>query len=187
MNQSEQFIPDRQGAALVVIDIQDKFKDLIFEMDRVVSGTSRLVKFCQEMEIPVLVTEHYSKGLGESVPAIKDLFSPHQAIEKIHFSCGGNDEFKAALEATGRDQIILCGIETHVCVYQTACDLLRMNKQVIVPADAVSSCSKRNHKLGLKVLRGVGAEVRGVQMVLFEILRKAGTPEFKKVAALLRD
>lgn len=173
--------------ALVVIDIQEKFHDVIHKMDQVIDGTARLVKFCQELEIPVLVTEHYSKGLGVSVEPIRDLFTPHQAIEKIHFSCGGSEDFQQALAATGRDQIILCGIETHVCIYQTACDLLREGRQVAVAADAVSSCSKANRKLGLKCLRDVGAQVLGVQMLMFEILRKAGTPEFKRVAALLKD
>ena len=183
-------LPDRLEpgrCALVVIDIQDKFQDLIYRMDMVQAGTDRLVRFCQALEIPVLVTEHYSKGLGATIQPIQDLFTPHAPIEKIHFSCGGNDEFNAALGATGRDQIILCGIETHVCVYQTACDLLRQGKQVVVPQDAVSSCSKGNRKLGLRCLGEVGAQVLGVQMTMFEILRRAGTPEFKQVAALLRD
>ncbi len=187
MNKS---LPDRlvaERCALVVIDIQEKFQDLIYRMDMVQAGTTRLVQFCRELDIPVLVTEHYSRGLGVTVQPIQDLFTPHAPIEKIHFSCGGNDQFNAALEATGRDQIILCGIETHVCVYQTACDLLRRGKQVVVPRDAVSSCAKGNRKLGLQCLGEVGAQVMGVQMVLFEILRQAGTPEFKKVAALLKD
>jgi isochorismate hydrolase len=183
-------VPDRlepARSALIVIDIQEKFHHVIHDMDLVVASTSRLVKFCQELEIPVLVTEHYSKGLGESMQPIKDLFTPHQAIEKIHFSCGGSEAFNEALAATGRDQIILCGIETHVCVYQTACDLMREGKQVAVAADAVSSCSKANRKLGLKCLRDVGAQVLGTQMLMFELLRVAGTPEFKKVAPLLKD
>lgn len=183
-------VPDRfdpARCALIVIDIQEKFQDVIHKMDMVVAGTSRLVKFCQELEIPVLVTEHYSKGLGVSVQPIRDLFTPHQAIEKIHFSCGGSEDFNQALAATGRDQIILCGIETHVCIYQTACDLLRDGKQVAVAVDAVSSCDKSNRKIGLKCLRDVGAQTMGVQMLMFEILRKAGTPEFKKVSALLKD
>jgi isochorismate hydrolase len=183
-------VPDRLDparCALVVIDIQEKFHDVIHKMDMVIAGTERLVKFCQELEIPVLVTEHYSKGLGASVEPIRDLFTPHQAIEKIHFSCAGSEDFARALADTGRDQIILCGIETHVCVYQTACDLLREGKQVAVAADAVSSCSKANRKLGLKCLARVGAQTLGVQMLMFEILREAGTPQFKKVAALLKD
>jgi nicotinamidase-related amidase len=183
-------LPDRlqpERCALVVIDIQDKFQDLIHAMDMVQAGTTRLVKFCQTLEIPVLVTEHYSKGLGTTIQPIQDLFSPHAPIEKIHFSCGGSDEFNAALAKTGRDQIILCGIETHVCVYQTACDLLREGKQVVVPQDAVSSCAAENRELGLSCLQEIGAQVMGVQMVMFEILRKAGTPRFKEVAHLLRD
>lgn len=184
-NVPDRFEPDR--TALVVIDIQEKFHQVIHQMDRVIAGTGRLVKFCQELEIPILVTEHYSKGLGVSVAEIQDLFSPHQAIEKIHFSCGGSEAFNQALAATGRDQIILCGIETHVCIYQTACDLMREGKQVAVAVEAVSSCSKANSKLGLKCLRNIGAQTLGVQMLMFEILREAGTPEFKKVAALLKD
>lgn len=183
-------VPDRLEpgrCALVVIDIQEKFQDLIHKMDEVIAGTGRLVKFCQELEIPVLVTEHYSKGLGVSVKPIRDLFTPHQPIEKIHFSCVGSADFQRALAATGRDQIILCGIETHVCVYQTACDLLREGRQVAVAADAVSSCSKANRKLGLTCLRDRGAQVLGVQMIMFEILGEAGTPRFKQVAALLID
>jgi isochorismate hydrolase len=183
-------VPDRlepARCALVVIDIQEKFHDIIHRMDRVIANTGRLVKFCQELDIPVLVTEHYSKGLGVSVEPIRDLFTPHRAIEKIHFSCGGSEDFNRALAATGRDQIILCGIETHVCVYQTACDLMREGKQVAVAVDAVSSCSKANRKLGLQCLRDVGAQCLGTQMLMFELLRRAGTPEFKKVADLLRE
>ena len=183
-------VPDRfepGRCALVVIDIQEKFHDIIHRMDMVIAGTERLVKFCQELDIPIVVTEHYSKGLGVSVPQIQDLFTPHQAIEKIHFSCGGSEAFNQALAESGRDQIILCGIETHVCVYQTACDLMREGKQVAVAVDAVSSCSKANRKLGLKCLRDIGAQTLGVQMLMFEILREAGTPDFKKVASLLKD
>lgn len=187
MNNSmpDRLVPER--CALVVIDIQDKFHDLIYQMDRVIHNTSRMVKFCQELEIPVLVTEHYSKGLGVSVKPIQDLFTPHQAIEKIHFSCAGSDNFNKALADTGRDQIILCGIETHVCVYQTACDLQREGKQAVVVSDAVSSCSKANFKLGLKCTRNRGIQVLGTQMTMFEVLREAGTPRFKKVAGLLKD
>ena len=183
-------VPDRfepGRAALVVIDIQEKFQDLIHKIDLVISGTTRLVKFCQELGIPVLVTEHYSKGLGVTVQPIQDLFSPHEAIEKIHFSCVGSETFNEALAATGRDQIILCGIETHVCIYQTACDLMREGKQVAVAADAVSSCAKADRKLGLKCLRDIGAQTMGAQMLMFEILRQAGTPDFKKVAPLLKN
>ncbi len=183
-------VPDRLEpgrTVLVVIDIQEKFQDLIYRMDMVLDGTTRLVRFCQELDIPVLVTEHYSKGLGATVDRIQDLFTPHRPIEKIHFSCAGNEAFSQALADTGRDQVVLCGIETHVCVYQTARDLLREGKQVAVAADAVSSCAKANHKLGLRCLREIGAQTPGVQMLMFDILARAGTSEFKKVAPLLRN
>jgi len=93
-------VPDRlepDRTVLVVVDIQNKFQDLIYRMDMVLDGTTRLVRFCQELDIPVLVTEHYSKGLGATVDRIQDLFTPHRPIEKIHFSCLGNETFNQAL------------------------------------------------------------------------------------------
>jgi nicotinamidase-related amidase len=183
-------IPDRltdDRAVLVVIDIQEKFQDLIHGMEEVTTRSRRLVEFCDQLEIPVLVTEHYPRGLGETVAPVRDAFPDFAPIEKIHFSCGGNPDFNRALEKTGRDQVILCGIESHVCVYQTASDLLRAGKQVIAAADAISSCSAANRQLGLDAMRDLGVQILGTQMVMFEILRVAGTDRFKKVAPLLKE
>jgi nicotinamidase-related amidase len=183
-------IPDRltdDRAVLVVIDIQEKFQDLIHGMNEVAARSRRLIEFCDALEIPVLVTEHYPRGLGETVTPVRDAFKDFDPIEKIHFSCGGSPEFNRALEKTGRDQVILCGIESHVCVYQTAGDLLRAGKQVVAAADAISSCSAANRQLGLDAMRDLGVQILGAQMVMFEILRVAGTERFKKVAPLLKE
>ena len=177
---------DAPRAILVVVDMQEKFRDLIHGMEQVVAGTSRLIEFCQAMDIPIVVTEHYPRGLGVTIPEIRKLIKPFECIEKIHFSCAGNQEFNETVRKIGGDQIILCGIETHVCIYQTAFDLLRQGKQVAVAVDAVSSCSAADRDIGLKRMSELGVQSMGVQMLMFEILRKAGTEQFKKVAPLLK-
>jgi len=174
-------------SVLVVIDMQERFRDLIKGMDQVVSRSSTLIKFCQQLDVPILVTEHYSRAFGVTVSELRNLFKPLQPLEKIHFSCASDDGFKKALAATGRDQIILCGIETHVCVYQTAADLLRDGKQVAVAVDAVSSCSAANRQIGLNRMAEMGVQSMGVQMLMFELLHKAGTSDFKAVSGLLKE
>ena len=177
--------PER--TALVVIDLQERFRGLIHGMDQVRERSLRLIAFCRQLEIPVLVTEQYPRGLGVTMTEVREACRPFTAIEKMTFSCAGDAAFNEALRATGRDQVILCGIETHVCVYQTACDLLRDGKPVALAADAVSSCRPADRDLGLQRLRDVGADVMGTQMIMFEILREAGTPAFKRVSALLKN
>lgn len=182
--------PDRltpERSCLVVIDIQERFRNLIHGMDQVLAGTTRLIRFCRQMDIPILLTEHYSRGLGVTVGEIRNLFKSLQPIEKIHFSCMGDEGFREALAATGRDQIILCGIETHVCVYQTAADLQRDGKQVAVAVDAVSSCSAANRQIGLHRLSEMGVQSMGAQMLMFELLHRAGTEQFKLVSNLLKE
>jgi len=183
-------LPDRLTAdrtVLVVIDIQEKFRDLIYGMDQVLAGTERLIRFCQQLGIPILPTEHYSRGLGVTVPEIRNLYRTFSPIEKIEFSCAGCAPFNKVLTDLGCDQVILCGIETHVCIYQTAFDLLRQGKQVTVAVDAVSSCTAANREIGLRRMSELGVQNMGVQMLMFEILGKAGTPDFKSVSALLRE
>ncbi len=182
-------LPDRltpARSALVVVDIQEKFRDLIHGMDQVIAGSSQLIRFCQAMDIPILVTEHYPRGLGVTQSAIRDLFQPFSCIEKIHFSCCGSDDFNGALKKLDRDQILLCGIETHVCIYQTAFDLTRQGLQVAVAVDAVSSCQASDREIGLKRMSEIGIQSMGVQMMMFEILKRAGTRQFKKVAPILK-
>ncbi len=183
-------LPDRltlERSALVVIDLQERFRDLIHGMDQVLERSQRLIGFCRQLDIPVLVTEQYPRGLGVTVTEIREACRPFTAFEKNSFSCAGGEGFLATLRATGRDQVVLCGIETHVCVYQTACDLLREGFQVALAADAISSCRPADRELALQRLRDVGADVMGSQMIMFEMLRVAGTPEFKRVAAFLKN
>jgi len=183
-------LPDRltdDRTVLVVIDIQEKFRDLIHGSDEVISRSTRLIEFSSQLEIPVLVTEHYPRGLGGTVAPISEACQPFEPIEKINFSCCGSPDFNRHLDMAGRNQVILCGIESHVCVYQTAADLLRSGKQVIAAADAISSISAANRQLGLDAMRDLGVQILGTQAIMFEVLRVAGTERFKKVAPLLKE
>ncbi len=177
----------KERVCLVLVDVQSRFRDLIHGMPGVIQGCSRLVRFHQQLDLPILVTEHYSDGLGATVPELRDLFDDFAPLEKISFSCAGDAGFNTALADTGRDQIVLCGIETHVCIYQTARDLRERGLQVAVAADAVSSRQAFNRKIGLQRMRDVGVQIMSVEMVLFEILRKARTAEFKQVASILKE
>ncbi|PIV81292.1 hydrolase [bacterium CG17_big_fil_post_rev_8_21_14_2_50_64_8] len=183
-------VPDRLLAdrcVLVVVDIQERFRDLIHHMDEVMANTERLVRFARILDIPVLVTEHYPQGLGATAGEIAALWDDFRPIQKLHFSCCGCGDFNTALADTGRDQVILCGIETHVCIYQTAADLRRQGLQVAVAADAVSSCSRKNRKLGLNSLAELGVQCPGAQMIMFEILERADDPRFRELKDLLRE
>jgi len=172
---------------LVVVDVQETFRPLIHDMGLVIANSRRLMRFGERLEVPVIVTEHYAEKLGGTVPELAGLAAAGDPVPKISFSCAGDQGFLARLHAAKRDQVILCGIETHVCVYQTARDLLADGFQVVVAADAVSSRQVSNRNLGLAYLRDLGAQIMTTEMIMFELLRVARTPEFKAVADVLKE
>lgn len=176
---------EKKKCALIVVDVQERFRDLIHGMDGVIAACSRLIRFCDRLDIPIIVTEQYPQALGRTVPELAALAPAVAPLEKLTFSAADR-RFTARLQMMGRTQPILCGIETHVCVYQTACDLLAQDLQVAVVADGVSSRLPANRDLGLARLRELGAQVMPAEMIMFEILREAGTPDFKAVADLLK-
>ncbi len=178
---------DKKDTALVVVDIQTLFRPLIHEMDLVIANASRLMRFADRLEIPILLTEHYSQKLGPTVDELSDLVPRNEPIEKISFSCTGDSLFMTRLKSTHRNQVILCGIESHVCVYQTARDLMEDGYQVVVAADAVSSRQVSNRNLGLAYMRDIGVQVMTSEMVFFEILRIARTDDFRMVADILKE
>ncbi len=177
----------KQRVAVVVIDLQERFRDIIHGMPAVVAATDRLIRFCQQLQIPIVTTEHYPRGLGVTLPELRRLFDPFEPIEKISFSCCGNGEFNNTIDQLGRDQLILCGIETHVCVYQTALDLVNRDKLVTVAVDAVSSRRAADREIGLRCMADLGVRNMGVEMIMFEILKRARTDDFKLVANLLKE
>ncbi len=178
---------EKNRSLLTVIDIQEPFRPLIHGMDGVIANSSRLMRFCERLDVPILVTEHYPERLGVTVPELKQINAGAAVIEKIHFSCAGDAGYLSRLEGTRRDQLILCGIETHVCVYQTAFDLKKRGYQVVLAADAVSSRRAADRGLGLDRMREIGVQIMSAEMIMFEILRVARTDDFKAVADILKE
>jgi nicotinamidase-related amidase len=168
----------RRRAALVVVDVQEGFRSYAAFAD-VASACAKLVQAARILEVPALVSEQYPKGLGHTAPEVGLLDEPR--IEKTVFSAVRADGFSLA----GREQAIVCGIEAHVCVNQTVHDLLDIGVEVHVPADAVGSRHAVDYERGLERMDRAGAVVSTVESALFELLERAGTPEFKAVQKLI--
>ena len=169
---------ERDRAALVVIDVQESFRPYAAFED-VASACAKLVQAARILELPTLVSEQYPKGLGHTAPELG--LTDERLIEKTVFSAARADGFDLA----GREQAIVCGIETHVCVSQTVHDLLARGVEVHVPADAVGSRHEIDYERGLERMERAGAVVSTVEAALFELLERAGTPEFKAVQKLI--
>lgn len=168
----------RRDTALVVVDVQEGFRSYA-SFEAVVRACSKLVGGARILEVPLIVSEQYPKGLGHTAPEV-GLGDEHR-IEKTVFSAVRAEGF----DLSGRTQAIVCGIETHVCVSQTVHDLLDRGMDVHVPADAVGSRHQLDYERGLERLEQAGAIVSTVESVLFELLERAGTPEFKAVQRLI--
>jgi nicotinamidase-related amidase len=179
---------EKQRVAFLLIDLQERFRELIDGMAGVAAQCSRLVRFADRLGIPVVVTEQYPAALGRTLPEIAGVLPKGTTpIEKTTFSCGGDEGFRRAVAALKREQWVIFGIETHVCVYQTALDLLRDGRQVVLAADAVSSRRPSDREAALARMRDLDVHVVSTEMVLFEILRQAGTPDFRAVAPILKE
>jgi nicotinamidase-related amidase len=177
---------ERDRAALVVVDVQEAFRPAVLDFDRVARNVALLVQGARVLELPVLVTEQYPKGLGHTVPEVGRHLDSVEPIEKLCFSAAESDPFRAALDASSREQVLICGIESHVCVSQTADDLLAGGREVHVARDAVTSRTAENRELGLHKMEHSGAVLTSVEAALFELLRAAGTPEFKEIQRLVK-
>jgi nicotinamidase-related amidase len=176
---------DRSRAALVVVDMQEAFRTAVLDFDEVVRNVATLVRGARILGVPTLVTEQYPKGLGHTVPEVSEHLDV-TPIEKVSFSAVEANGFSGALHAARRDQVLLCGIEAHVCVNQTAQDLIADGAEVHVAQDAVTSRTAENRALGVHRMERSGAIATSVETALFELLRQAGTPEFKEVQALVK-
>lgn len=173
---------DRGRTALVVVDIQEAFRGAVGDFERVAANAAVLVQGARALGLAVLATEQYPRGLGATVPEVADHLDGVEALEKTVFSAAAADGF----DLGGRDQALLCGIEAHVCVSQTAHDLLDCGVEVHVARDAVSSRTQENLEVGLHKMEGAGAVLTSVEAALFELLGEAGSEEFKTVQALIK-
>jgi len=182
----DKFILKQDEALLVIVDIQERLAVAMTEKDRVVTNALHLIESAKLLGVPLLITEQYPKGLGPTVPEIRNAVQTYAPVEKITFSCCGEQFFMEALQETGKKQIILVGMETHVCVLQTCIDLLQNGYIVHVVSDAICSRTKQNYKTAIDYMRDAGAVITCMETVLFQLLVKAGTEEFKAISKRIK-
>jgi len=178
-----------EQCALIVIDIQEKLLPPIWEKERLVRNAQLLIRLAGILNIPSLVTTQYSKGLGNTVPEVSSLLPETPSIDKLMFSCFGSDMFCSLIKRLPgrRTTVLLCGMETHICVMQTALGALREGYLVHVAADAVSSRTELNWRIGLERMRAAGAILSSTEMMIYELLRSSGAPAFKELLPYLKN
>ncbi len=174
---------DRTTSLVLLVDVQDRLTPAMppETLARVVKYGRALLHAARTLDLPILCTEQYPKGLGRTLPELRELL-PEPPLEKTHFSCGADPAFAKKIAAARRNQVIVTGMETHVCVFQTTRDLVAMGYQVHVCADAVSSRFEEHRLRGLDLCREAGAVITTAETAIFDLLHQAATPEFKAVA-----
>jgi nicotinamidase-related amidase len=171
---------------LSVIDVQGELAHAMYNKETLFENLQKLIKGVKIFGIPILWTEQNPEGLGPTIPEVAILLSGIKPISKLSFSCCGNECFMEALRGLNRNQVLLAGIEAHVCIYQTAVDLVNLGYGVQVVADAVSSRTKENKSIGLEKIREVGLSLTSVETVLFELLKAAEGPKFEEILKIVK-
>jgi nicotinamidase-related amidase len=174
------------NTVLAVIDIQGKLLNVMFEKEALLENVQKLVKGIQLLGVPIIMTEQNPKGLGPTQPEIAQIIPEVTPIAKFSFSCCQDKGFQQAMEKIGRKQVLLCGIESHICVYQTAMELLKTGYEVQVVADVVSSRTARNRDIALNRMQSEGAKLTSTEMALFELLQTAESPKFKDISRTIK-
>ncbi len=171
---------------LVAIDLQEKLVKSMHQRDSLVDNQSRLLRGAQALNVPVICTEQNPQGLGATIPELAALLPGFAPIAKTSFSCCDSKRFMARLDELNRTNILVAGIETHVCVYQTAMDLIQAGYHVEVVADACASRTPENKQIGLYKCNNAGTEITSVETVLFELLKVAEGPVFKEILQIVK-
>lgn len=180
-------ILERQRAALAIIDMQEAFRVPIADFGDVASRIAVMTEACKILGVPIIITEQYPKGLGHTATEIAlQLPENIEPIEKLAFSACGAQEFDTRLRERHVEQVIVCGIEAHICVSQTTHDLLQLGYQVHLLSDAITARLPHNREIGLNKMQRAGAMVSSIEMALFEMLRSAEAEEFKAIQRLIK-
>jgi len=174
------------NTVLVVIDFQERLFPAMHAKEKLLQNVVKLIKGAKVLEIPVILTEQYPKGLGPTIPEIKELLPDVKPVEKVCFSCCDNEAFCKALEALKRRQVLIAGIEAHICVYQTAMALARAGYEVQVVSDGVSSREPENKSAALHKMGAAGISPTTAEMALFELLRVAQGDKFKQISSIVK-
>jgi nicotinamidase-related amidase len=174
------------NVVLLIVDIQGKLAHLMHRKELLFKNVQNLIKGIRVLGIPILWVEQNPQGLGSTIPEISAMLSDVQPISKMSFSCCRNDRFLQALNALNRKQVLIAGIEAHVCVYQTAVDLVEIKHDVQVVTDAVSSRTLENKEIGLQRMRDSGVSLTSVETALFELLKVAQGERFKEIIRIVK-
>ncbi len=182
----DKFQLDKEDTILLIVDIQEKLAVVMKERDKVVKHNLHLIELAKMIDMPVMVTEQYPKGLGTTVTELREAIPSYRPVEKMTFDCCGQPLFLEELRERKRKNVVLTGMETHICVLQTCIGLLRGGLNVHLVQDAVCSRTKDNWKTGVEFMRDAGAVVTSTETVLFQLLKVAGTEEFKKISKRIK-
>jgi nicotinamidase-related amidase len=177
---------NRNEAVLIVIDIQGSLFQAMQDKENLLTNAAKVIRGAKIFNLPIIVTEQIPEKLGQTIPALAGELDDIEHIGKESFSCWGNNHFREKLESYNRRKAIIMGIESHVCVYQTAIDLIDNGYSVHVVADAVSSRTKENSDIGLAAMKSAGAQIASAEMILFELLRSAGDAQFKYIYKIVK-
>jgi nicotinamidase-related amidase len=179
---------EAERCALLVVDIQEKLLPPIVHREQLVRNSQLLIRAAGVLKIPSIVSTQYAKGLGSTAPEVAALLPETEAIDKDQFSCFGSEAFCALLKRLPgqRNTLLLCGMESHICVMQTALGALRQGYIVHVASDAVSSRTEWNWKIGLDRMRAAGAVISSTEMMIYELMRSSATGAFKEMLPYLK-
>jgi nicotinamidase-related amidase len=176
----------RENTVAVVVDVQAKLFPLIYDNEKIAGNIANLIKGLKALGIEIIVTEQYSKGLGSTIPQVQKALGEYHHLEKMCFSCYGDDAFAKKLKSKGKKNVIICGIESHVCVLQTVIDLLDADYNPVLIEDCVSSRNPNDKKIAVERMRKEGAIVSTFESILFELLVVSGTEEFKAISKIIK-
>jgi nicotinamidase-related amidase len=176
----------KDRSAALIIDIQERLYPFIYENDKLTKNVSKLIEGLKIIGIPIFVTEQYVKGLGPTIEPVAALLGNHPRIEKMSFSCCDEPRVMEGIAVTGKENIIIAGIESHVCVLQTVIDLNRNGYHPIVVEDCVSSRNENDKKIAIERMRQEGAIITTSESILFELLRYSGTEQFRGISRLVK-
>ncbi|HZE96022.1 MAG TPA: isochorismatase family protein [Planctomycetota bacterium] len=176
----------RDQAVLVVVDVQDRLHAEMPRRDPVASNLVKLAETATLLGLPVVVTEHAAKAFGPTIAPVRAALAAATTLQKMVFSCFGSEEFRQTLDSIGRRQIILAGYETHVCVCQTALDAIASGRQVHLVRDATDSRHEADYAVGVEKMTGAGVLPASTETVIFELLEKAGTDEFRALLPVIK-
>jgi len=177
---------EAERSCLLIVDVQEALAPRMFDPRRVYGGCAVLMKAALRLGLPLLISEQYPKGLGRTMGELLALAPEAPVLDKTHFSCAHDPAMRAWVDGQGRPQVVLAGIESHICVLQSALGFLAAGYRVVVVADACASRRESDYQTAMTRLSAAGVTVASVEMVLFEWLHRAGSPEFKELSALVK-